>query len=212
MQLKKFVYHLFYLKSNSTSKNEQSPHIFCPDFIHYSNEKSFAQLVLRSLGSSGCILLNFSTTTYPDEIRIGFMQYPTRLYILNPLRCYNWNNYGRHSRRCSSKKPVQSVVNTQQLTPNLAGSTWLWYICKIFSFGVVSIFHVFKFLSKCKYTANYFFMWILTYSCIWFLLLESALPGRNITDFEKYLHRSNRKISTSRKVSEWVNDWIKVSG
>ena len=91
--------------------------IFCPDLVDCNNDEIVKELgsigvsSARPLGKSGCILLNLSTPTYPDKIRIGFIQYPTRLYIPNPLRCYNCNKYGHHSRRCSATKTCPNCGN-----------------------------------------------------------------------------------------------------
>ena len=98
--------------------------IFCPDLVQCNNEEITKELdsvgvsSTRPLGKSGVILLNFSTPTYPDKIRIGFMKYSTRQYVPNPLRCYNCNKYGHHSRRCSATKTCPKCGNPGHIRDN----------------------------------------------------------------------------------------------
>ena len=57
-----------------------------------------------------------SIPTYPDKVRIGFMQYHTRLYIPNSLRCYNCKKYGHHSTKSGGDTVTTNMKSEMEMT------------------------------------------------------------------------------------------------
>lgn len=54
------------------------------------------------------LILTFDLHKIPDEIKIGFLSVKVRLYVPNPMRCYNCFSYGHTKTRCQEKGPVCS--------------------------------------------------------------------------------------------------------
>ena len=46
-------------------------------------------------------ILSFNTLRPPIEIKIGYTIMKIEIYIPNPLRCHNCQNFGRHKEKCT---------------------------------------------------------------------------------------------------------------
>ena len=90
--------------------------MFWPDLIESNNDEivkehcSFGVSSARPLGKSGCILLNLSTQ--PILKKFDFLQYSTRLYIPNPLRCYIGNTTNNNKSKTRKTKITTNPLDS----------------------------------------------------------------------------------------------------
>ena len=58
------------------------------------------------------LVITFDTTTLPDSLLAGHIRYPVRVFIPNPLRCFNCQRFGHSSKFCKQNARCQKCGET----------------------------------------------------------------------------------------------------
>lgn len=54
--------------------------------------------------STGTVILTFSGTTLPHDIKVGYLSVRVNPYIPNPLRCFRCQRFGHHKNNCKNEE------------------------------------------------------------------------------------------------------------
>ena len=109
-----------------SSLNSSRGVIRCPDLRGCSEQEIFEEIKTQDvtavkrfrvrrdgqLKDTNTFVFNFNTTVLPSAIKIAFLRVNVEVYIPNPLRCLNCQQYGHHDDSCK-KHPVCTKYGEQ---------------------------------------------------------------------------------------------------
>lgn len=112
--------------SEHSSLNYVKGIIFCNDIVHMDESEILNELKNQFVTSvyrlkkvinhefvpTPGLILTFDLHKIPDEIKIGYLSVRVRLYIPNPLKCYNCFAFGHKKAKCQEKHPVCGICST----------------------------------------------------------------------------------------------------
>lgn len=64
----------------------------------------------KDLINSDSILFTFKTTSPPEYLKIGYLRVRVRLYIPQPMRCYNCNKFGHSAKECKVEQICRNCI------------------------------------------------------------------------------------------------------
>lgn len=97
-----------------SSRNTTKGTIFAPELRYMSEEELMAGLRPEGVShvrrlttfrdgqrrDTSLLVVTFNTTTLPDTLLAGYIRYEVRVFIPNPLRCFNCQRFGHGSKFC----------------------------------------------------------------------------------------------------------------
>ena len=103
------------------SRNSTKGTIFAPEMRFMSEEEILHGLRVEGVShvrrlttfrdgqrkDTNLLVLTFETTTLPDTLLAGHIRYSVRVYIPNPLRCFNCQRFGHSSKFCKQSPRCQ---------------------------------------------------------------------------------------------------------
>ena len=110
-----------------SSLNSSRGVIRCPDLRGYSEQEILEEMKTQcvtavkrfrvrkdgQLKDTNTFVFTFNTPVMPSTIKIAFLRVTVEVYIPNPLRCFNCQQYGHHEDRCKNH-PVCTKCGEQE--------------------------------------------------------------------------------------------------
>lgn len=62
------------------------------------------------------LILTFNTPRIPDDLKVGYLNIKTQLYIPNPLRCTICQKFGHGKKRCADFKGIPTCATCSEIT------------------------------------------------------------------------------------------------
>ena len=103
------------------SRNSTKGTIFAPEMRFMSEEEILDGLMCEGVShvrrlttfrdgqrkDTSLLVITFETTKLPDSLLAGHIRYPVRVFIPNPLRCFNCQRYGHSNKFCKQAPRCQ---------------------------------------------------------------------------------------------------------
>ena len=74
--------------------------------------KKMTVKVDKELRPTNAVLLTFNKTKAPESVKFGFVNVKVDLYVPNPLRCFNCQQYGHGAKHCKGKATCANCGQT----------------------------------------------------------------------------------------------------
>ena len=112
-----------------SSLNSSRGVIRCPDLRGCSEQEILEEMKTQGvtavkrfrvrkdgqLKDTNTFVFTFNTPVLPSTIKIAFLRVNVEVYIPNPLRCFNCQQYGHHEDKCKTILFVPNVANKQNI-------------------------------------------------------------------------------------------------
>ncbi|GBN13177.1 hypothetical protein AVEN_9883-1 [Araneus ventricosus] len=84
----------------------------------------------RDLIPTKHIILTFNSTKLPTNIKAGYLNCKVRVYIPNPIRCFNCQRFGHSKTACRGKQTCSKCASVDHNTPDCNSPDLLCVNCK----------------------------------------------------------------------------------
>ncbi|GBN62159.1 hypothetical protein AVEN_61393-1 [Araneus ventricosus] len=72
----------------------------------------------RDLIPTKHVILTFNSTKLPTNIEVGYLNYKVKVYIPNPIRCFNCQRFGHSKTACRGKQTCSKCASVDHNTPD----------------------------------------------------------------------------------------------